>query len=79
MEKQLKLIIAFHNVTEIMRFEKKCKEASKPGRMIPVPRAVSTSCGFCWMADLSAQKELEDFFAETGIKPVAFHQVEMNV
>lgn len=79
MQKNEKLIIAFHNVTEIMRFEKKCKEASKPGRMIPVPRAVSTSCGFCWMADIADRPELEQFCQETGITPVAFHQVEMNV
>lgn len=39
------MIITFHQLTEALSFEKYCKQNDVKVRLIPVPRAISSSCG----------------------------------
>lgn len=39
------MIITFHQLTEALSFEKYCKQKDIKVRLIPVPRAISSSCG----------------------------------
>lgn len=39
------MIITFHQLTEALTFEKYCKQNDVKVRLIPVPRAISSSCG----------------------------------
>lgn len=39
------MIITFHQLTEALSFEKYCKQNDIKVRLIPVPRAISSSCG----------------------------------
>ena len=41
-EKQLRLIVTFNTTTGAMAMEKVCKSENVPGRLIPVPRQIST-------------------------------------
>ena len=56
-QKELKLIITFHTTADAMGMEKACKEAEAPGRLIPVPRVISSGCGLAWCANLE-EKDL---------------------
>ena len=47
-QKELKLVITFHTTADAMAMEKACKEYGVPGRIIPVPRAISAGCGLSW-------------------------------
>ncbi|MBR0114299.1 MAG: DUF3343 domain-containing protein, partial [Firmicutes bacterium] len=49
-EKTPKFILTFANTHDVIRMEKLCKESGIPGRIIPVPREISASCGLAWMA-----------------------------
>ena len=40
-KKELKLVVTFHTTADAMAMEKACKENNTPGRIIPVPRAIS--------------------------------------
>ena len=40
-KKEPTLIITFHTTADAIALEKACKEAGRPGRMIPVPRELS--------------------------------------
>lgn len=51
-KKEMKLIITFHTTADAMAMEKACKEQNVPGRIIPVPRAISAGCGLSWCANL---------------------------
>ena len=51
-KKELKLVVTFHTTADAMAMEKACKERSVPGRIIPVPRAISAGCGLSWCAEL---------------------------
>ena len=52
-KKELKLIVTFHTTADAMAMEKACKEENAPGRLIPVPRIISSGCGLAWCADVS--------------------------
>lgn len=56
-EKKETLIITFLCTTDAIQTEKFCARNHLPGRMIPVPRAISASCGLAWKA-APEEKEL---------------------
>lgn len=67
-KKELKLIVTFHTTADAMAMEKACKEADVPGRLIPVPRAISAGCGLSWCAPLEVKEQLEQVMDQAGIE-----------
>lgn len=67
-KKELKLIVTFHTTADAMAMEKACKERGVPGRIIPVPRAISAGCGLSWCAELSDREEITEMMKEIGIR-----------
>ncbi len=47
-EKKAYTVITFHTTTEAMAFERACLAEGVPGRLIPVPREISSSCGLAF-------------------------------
>lgn len=47
-EKKPYMVITFHTTMEAIGVEKYCREHKIPGRLVPVPREISASCGLCW-------------------------------
>ena len=54
--------------------EKVCKERNVPGRLIPVPRAISAGCGLSWCADLTDREQILDVMKEVGIEQEDVHE-----
>lgn len=73
-KKELKLVVTFHTTADAMAMEKACKETETPGRIIPVPRAISAGCGLAWCAELSAREEIRKMMEEAGIEPEELHE-----
>ena len=73
-KKELKLVVTFHTTADAMAMEKACKESGTPGRVIPVPRAISAGCGLAWCAELSAREEITVMMQEAGIEPEDLHE-----
>ena len=67
-KKELKLVVTFHTTADAMAMEKACKENNVPGRIIPVPRAISAGCGLSWCADLSDREEIVSMMKKAGIE-----------
>ena len=65
-KKELKLVLTFHTTADAMAMEKACKEQNAPGRLIPVPRAISAGCGLAW--DLISG-EKHDFGGGSELRP----------
>ena len=51
-----RLIITFRCTTDAIAMEKSCKATGAPGRLIPVPRSISASCGLSWCAPLERNR-----------------------
>ena len=67
-KKELKLIVTFHTTADAMAMEKACKEEKAPGRLIPVPRVISSGCGLAWCAELSDKDTLIGVLEKVGLK-----------
>ena len=72
-KKELKLVVTFHTTADAMAMEKACKEQNVPGRIIPVPRAISAGCGLSWCADLEDREQIVSMMKETGIEEESMH------
>lgn len=73
-KKELKLVITFHTTADAMAMEKACKEKEAPGRLIPVPRAISAGCGLSWCAELAERERLAAIMSEVGINNEDMHE-----
>jgi hypothetical protein len=77
-EKVTRLVIAFNTTTAAITMEKLCKEAVFGGRLIPVPRQISASCGLAWMAELDQREALEKLTAEKAVDISGWYEIEFN-
>ena len=66
-EKSLRLIAAFPTTMAAISMEKSCRQENLPGKLIPVPRSISASCGMAWCAPPEARTGLE---AMTGRRSI---------
>lgn len=73
-QKELKLVVTFHTTADAMAMEKVCKEKGAPGRLIPVPRAISAGCGLSWCADLDQRDALKEIMNNVGIQEEDMHE-----
>lgn len=60
-KKENRLIITFHTTSEAIALEKVCKEDGIPGRLIPVPRQISSGCGLSWSAAPDMEEQLKTY------------------
>lgn len=73
-KKELKLVVTFHTTADAMAMEKACKEHNVPGRIIPVPRAISAGCGLAWCAELDERDQISDVMKRVGIQEEDMHE-----
>ena len=73
-KKELKLVVTFHTTADAMAMEKACKEQEVPGRIIPVPRAISAVCGLSWVAGVSDREQIMAMMKKTGIEEEEIHE-----
>lgn len=66
-KKELKLIITFHTTAEAIAMEKASRGEERPGRLIPVPRQISSGCGLSWSTAPDSEAELREWMADRGL------------
>ncbi|MEY8494082.1 DUF3343 domain-containing protein [Lachnospiraceae bacterium 29-91] len=72
--KKLQLVVTFHTTADAMAMEQACKERQTDGRLIPVPRAISASCGLAWCAGLESREMLKNVMESIGIREQDMHE-----
>ena len=73
-KKEPKLVVTFHTTADAMAMEKACKAHGAPGRIIPVPRAISAGCGLSWCAELDDREQMKEMMAKAGIEEEDMHE-----
>lgn len=73
-KKELRLVVTFHTTADAMAMERACRERGVPGRIIPVPRAISAGCGLAWCAELSDREEIVSMMGTVGIEEEEIHE-----
>ena len=64
----MQCIATFDVTTMALMFEKKCRDAGYPVKIIPVPRQISASCGLACSYPCDREKELLAFCLENHIE-----------
>ena len=59
-ERTERCVVTFRTTTGAMAMERLCRDQGLPGRLIPLPRAISAGCGMCWAAPPAARTDLEE-------------------
>ena len=67
-EKQPRFVVTFRTTAEAMAMEKQCRETGVPGRLIPLPRAISAGCGMCWSAPAGSRGAVEELLMTSGLR-----------
>lgn len=68
-EKTLQLLITFSSTVQAMSMEAQAHAAGLPGRLIPVPTAITAGCGLAYKAPLDSRAQLLALMAEAGLEP----------
>lgn len=71
--KEEKLIITFPSTVSAMEMERVAKEQGAPGRLIPVPTAITASCGLAWMAKPEEHELLQQLLSEFDLQHEAVY------
>ena len=67
-ERTEKCVVTFRTTTGAMAMERLCREQGVPGRLIPVPRSVTSDCGIAWCAPAELRDTLEQRFRDAGLE-----------
>ena len=66
--RKLNLLITLYTKKKAIAMKKKAKECEKPGRLVPVPKTISSGCEMAWFADIEYKDELNKFIKELSYK-----------
>ena len=67
-------LLTFFSTSGAMAVEKYCKQNGIAGRLLPVPREISASCGLSWCGDLSSRASLEALLAQQDLQPEGIYE-----
>lgn len=68
------LIITFHTTAGAIAAEKLCKGQGIPGRLIPVPRSITSDCGMAWRTGIENRELIEKAAADNDLEISGFHE-----
>ena len=59
----LRLVLTFYTTADAIAVERLCKQKQIPGRLIPVPRELTSDCGMAWSMPPEARPLLDEALA----------------
>lgn len=76
-EKKLWLLATFHTTAGAIAMEKYGAQEQLPGRLIPVPRAITSDCGMAWRTERSLRADTERVAREHAIDVAGYYEIEL--
>lgn len=64
----LRLVLTFYTTADAIATERLCKEKQIPGRLIPVPRELTSDCGMAWSMAPEDEKLLNTALEKSQIE-----------
>ena len=74
-QRRLQLVVAFHTTAAAMATEALCRRLGLEGKLISVPRQVTSDCGMAWSAPPELRETLESRLAEAGVETAGFYEL----
>lgn len=69
--------MTFKSATDATALERISKKAGVKGRIVPVPRSISASCGLCYICDSELKEELMRVISENKLEYEELYYREM--
>ena len=73
--KSPRLVVTFHTTAEAMATERLCRREGLPGKLISVPRCLTSDCGIAWSAPTETRETLEETMRAERLDAAGFHEV----
>ena len=73
--RQTRLIVTFHTTAEAMATEQLCRKNQLPGKLISVPRQLTSDCGIAWACPAELRPAVAALLTENGVEYDAFHEL----
>ena len=70
----LRCVVTFHTTAGAMAAERLCR---REGRLISVPRSLTSDCGLAWSAPPELRPVLERRLSEAGVETAGFHTLTL--
>ena len=74
-QKQPALVVTFSTTSEAMAAEKYSGEQGLPGRLIPVPTAITAGCGLAWRDDPASRDAASALLTREGIAGASLYEL----
>lgn len=72
-----RLVLTFHTTADAIATERLCKQQNIPGRLIPVPRELTSDCGMAWSMPPEAAAQLDAVLAKHPIEIAGRNELEL--
>lgn len=72
-----RLVLTFHTTADAIAIERLCKAKQIAGRLIPVPRELTSDCGMAWSMLPADRSELETALETNKIEIASWNLVEL--
>lgn len=76
-KKERKTVITFATTTAAIHMEQCCKKEELPGRLIPVPIAITAGCGLAWAVVPSKKTPVLAMMEKEGIAAEGVYELEI--
>lgn len=61
-------IFTFHSTHFALKLDSVCKKENIPGKLIPIPRSISASCGTAFRAEVEDREKIEFLADKEGVE-----------
>lgn len=72
-EKKPYLIVTFYTTSAAMAAEQACQQTGLPGRIIPVPREITSDCGLGWRTAPENRAAVQALFEQLQLEVDGYH------
>ena len=73
--KEPRLVISFHTTAEAMATERLCRQNGLEGKLISVPRSITSDCGLAWSAPTALREAIETLLVRHAVEPAGYHEL----
>ena len=72
-----RLVVTFYTTAGAIATEQLCRRLGLEGKLISVPRRITSDCGMAWSAPPELRETLEARLAEARIETAGFYELEL--
>ena len=73
--KEPRLVISFHTTAEAMATERLCRQHNLEGKVISVPRSITSDCGLAWSAPITLRTSIQALLGEHAVEVAGYHEI----